>query len=135
MDLFERKALIDAHRAEIQQMSTQRFRDPYYNNPHPPAVGSRARADIMRTRNRSDRIKPGESGEAYINRTSEGGDGDYAEAARRYDLHAPRGRRAPTWGSGGYAESYDGLGQRQRMRAIGMRAPIRSRRPDYAGRD
>jgi len=126
MDLKTRAELVRAYRAELKRdaqstdpralsMSLDGWnaRDAY---PSGSRLTSRNRIERARTRSRFQRVRADESGEAYIDRTAEGGDSSYALAAERYDLRNPHGDRAPTWSDDGYAWGYDGRGARARRR-------------------
>lgn len=111
MNRLERKALVDAMIAERKDaVSSWRVRDPYR------ATNSRQRAEIERTRSRFNRPRAGESGDAYISRTAEGGDSSFGDAAARYDLRRPRGAKPAPHFNEDYGVSYNGWANRARMR-------------------
>jgi hypothetical protein len=131
MDMKQRAALVRELRFEVKQRATTPWsaRDPdeEYSAPydHAHRGNSRRRMERARTRSRFQRVRPGETGSAYVGRTAEGGDSSFANAAYRYDLRRPRGSKpAPHIPDDGYAMGYSGEGEAARRR---VRRVVRKR--------
>lgn len=117
MDLKTRADLVRACRFEIKQARLTGRHDYETRDPdgvdtvrrprgrglsfRPIASTSRQRMEVARTRSRFERPRRGEDADSYINRTAEGGDSSYGNAAARWDLRRPRGTaRATPWDDG-----------------------------------